>query len=89
MNRKMVRFNVTSQLILQALAIPESAKIYDIVRDWKHPDQFIFMVESDELPEVQECAEPVEISPIIHCDPEKRPSTWMTFDWNLPSSPNP
>ena len=84
MNRRMVRFQVSAQLISQALAMPDGSTIHNIVRHDFNSDVFIFYVEHPDLPELPEGGMPLEITPIIKADYDKRPSTWLTFDWNTP-----
>jgi hypothetical protein len=84
MTRRIVQFKVSEELILQALAMPEHTSIQKIARH--NCNTFTFFVEHPELPELLEGNEPIEISPIIHADHEKRPATWLTFDWNLPKA---
>lgn len=83
MNRRMVRFKVTSELIKQALGMPDNANIYSIFRDGLRPDVFEFFVEHPDFDVVDEDSYPPEIAPVITVDFDKRPSTWSTFDWGL------
>ena len=81
MTRKMVQFQVAVELIRDALAMPDDARIYNIVRHDYNPNTFIFYVEHPDFDEVNEGAMPPEITPIIEADYKKKPSTWLTFSW--------
>jgi len=89
MGRRMVRFNVTAELIRRALAMPEWTEIYDIkpwlrfTEDPKSVDVFTFYVEHPDLPEVKEGEQPPEIDPVIQADYDKEPGVWLTFNWGL------
>lgn len=83
MSRNMVRMKVSGEFIRQALSIPDGATIYNIGLHEICPDVFWFLVEHPDLPEVLEGQLPIEVSPLITADYEKRPDTWLTFDWGL------
>ena len=67
-------------------AVPDGALIYNIVRHTHLPDTFVFYVEHPDLPELQEGETPLEIEPRLTADYERKPSTWLTWDWNLPEN---
>jgi len=81
MKRKMVQFQVSAELIKEALAMPAAAQIYNITRHEYSPDVFVFLVEHPDFEEIAEASAPPEVTPIIEADYEKRPSTWITFNW--------
>lgn len=83
MTRRIVSFEVSTDLIREALAMPKETDIRNIVRHAYRPDVFVFYVEHPDFAEVENAVAPPEISPIIHADYEKRPSTWLTFDFGL------
>ena len=84
MGRRIVQFTVSGDLIRKALAMPDDTLIYGIVRhDWS-PDAFVFFVEHPDLPEMGEGESPLKITPKITADYEKKPSMWLTWDWDLP-----
>lgn len=86
MARHLAQFNVSSDLIRSVFAIPEGTTILDIVQRKDNPGVFVFVVEHpDLLPETPETAAPLEISPVIRANHEKRPETWLTFDFNVTS----
>jgi hypothetical protein len=79
----MARFRVSAQIIMDSLAMPEGSKLRAIVQDEFHPNVFVFYVEHPDLPEEVEGMPPVEIMPIVKADYERRPSMWLTFEWNV------
>lgn len=81
MARHMGKFHVTGELLRTALAIPDSANIYNIVRHDFVPDEFVFYVEHPDLPELKEGESPAMLYPKITVDHDKKPETWATFDW--------
>lgn len=81
MKRKMAQFKVSAELIKQSLAMPDDAQIYNITRYEHSPNVFTFFVEHPDFKEIEESSSVPEISPIIEVNYEKRPSTWLTFNW--------
>ena len=79
---KQVCFDVSLELLAQTLALPDGTVIEEllIVR----PGIIQIAVSHPDLPESIGAYAP-KISPIIRADYSKRPSTWLTFDWNLKS----
>ena len=78
------KFFVSAELIEQSLAMPDGAKILDISRARSTivgGNEFLFVVESDELPE-RDGDDIPQITPQLTADYEKRPATWLTFEWN-------
>lgn len=86
MVRRMARFCVPMELIRDALAIPDGTTICDIVRHDDYPDVFIFYVEHPDLPELAEGAMLPEVAPVISADYDRKPSTWLSWDWGLDST---
>jgi hypothetical protein len=80
---RMVRFRVTGAFIAQALAMPEGTTLYNIVPHESSPNEFVFYVEHPDLPELAEGAMPPEIMPTLKADYDRRPATWIKFDWGL------
>lgn len=74
MTRHMVSFRMTGELIAQALRMPAGTKIYDITRRDGTVDQFTFLVEHPDLPEVPEGGEPVKVTPTVSS---------VEWDWGL------
>jgi len=75
--------HITSELIADALAMPDGTLISNIS---KHPtikNVFIFIVEHDDLPVVKPGDSYPLLSPSIRADYEKKPATWLTFDWGI------
>jgi len=79
--KRMAKMSVTSELIANALAFPDDAEIIYIIME--SPGIFTFYVEHPDFPVLKEAKVPIEIVPVFHCDYDKRPSTWITCDWNL------
>lgn len=82
---KRAYFRVSADLIAGALAFPEGTKLVDIQRDPLYGDAFTFLVEHEDLPEVAAGEKTTELSPTHTIDYDKRPSTWIEFDWGIPS----
>ncbi len=87
MSRKMIQFQVSADLIKEALAMPGDTQIYNIIRHDYNPDVFVFFVEHPDFGEILEASAPPELSPIITADYDKKPSTWLTFEWGKPIPP--
>lgn len=87
MKRRMVHFHITEELLKQALAMPEDSNIIHITSVMYKPGVYAFYVEYKDFPELSEGSDPPLISPVFYADYEKRPSTWLTIDWNLPDQP--
>lgn len=85
MSHKIIRIHVSEDLIKQALAFPDDLEIVNICKITDQPGVFAFDVEHESFPK-QEGGIPL-VSPVYHADHEKRPSTWLTIDWNLPDQP--
>lgn len=83
MSGKRAIIRVTADLIRDALAFPETARIVDIEFDFMRPNIFLFKVESPDFQEVEEGQPYPEISPTFTIDYDKKPSTWISCDWNL------
>lgn len=82
MSRKVAQFQVSAQLIKEALAMPKKTKIHNIVRHDYNSNVFVFFVEHPDFDEIEDGEVPPELTPIIEADYEKRPSTWLTFNWD-------
>jgi len=80
---KIVKFDVSSDLIRDALAIPEEATIYDIHQSEQRVGSYTFYVVHPDLPEIGAGDVVPEVSPIIRADYDKKPSVWLTWDWRL------
>lgn len=81
MGRRLAQFDIAEELIKQALAMPDDAEIYNIVRHGYRPGTFVFVVEHPDFDELIEGEMPPSITPTIEADYEKRPATWLTFSW--------
>jgi hypothetical protein len=81
--KHMAKIDITSELILQALAFPDGTTIYDIYPNGKIPNVFTFLVEHPDLPELTGEGSIPQIKPIFTADYTKRPSTWITCNWNM------
>ena len=76
---RMVKFRVASEFIRDALALPEDTQIRNIVRHDYQPKTFVFYVEHPDLDEAGDVIP--EVIPVFTVDYDKKPSTWLTFDW--------
>lgn len=81
MPKRMAKFQVSSELICQALALPDEIKLRDIVMDNYNPDVYVFFVEHPELQEVHEDQVIPEVSPVFTTNYDDRPATWTSFSW--------
>ncbi len=77
-----VCFDVSLELLAQALALPDGAEIIDVLI--VRPNIVQIAVRHPDLPESVGAYAP-KVRPIIRADYSKRPSTWLIFDWNLES----
>ncbi len=82
MNGK-VCFQVSLDVLSSALSLPVGTEIVDVLIVGQ--DVARLVVSHPDLPDVVRDCVP-EISPRITADYSKRPSTWLTFDWNLGSA---
>lgn len=77
------KFSVSEDLLKDALALPGKFNIRNISPHGTQPDVFVFLVEFNEFPDVKEG----DIAPDIHitfsADYEKKPSTWLTCNWEM------
>jgi hypothetical protein len=81
---RVARITVSEELLRDALAMPENSKI--VWADWSRKHRAVVLeVTSPDLPEWQlvDGGTPPEVVPIFRTDYDKRPSTWITFDWNF------
>jgi|WetSurMetagenome_2_1015567.scaffolds.fasta_scaffold52663_2 hypothetical protein len=81
--RRIANIEVSEELIEQAFALPEGSRIENISRSSLRTGVFVFTIEHPDLPEVEEGNAIPQITPLLTADYEKRPATWITFDWNL------
>ena len=80
--RHRAKFDVTAELIVAALALPEGTKLYDITGSDEFPGVFTFYVEHPDLPE-RTGVTLAKITPTFSADYTKCPSTWITCNWNV------
>jgi len=85
MNKNRATFLLSGELLSECLALPEGTTIIGIQLDNMYSYQFRILVEHEDLPAVKELERATEISPMYTADIEKKPSTWLTFDWGLPN----
>jgi len=85
MSLRMVKFQVSSDFIREAMAMPNGTRIYNIVRHDYRPDIFVFYVEHPDFYEVYEGGAIPWIDPTIEADYTKKPATWLTFSWGTPA----
>ena len=84
MKRKLARVRVSTTLILTALAFPDDANIIACFGDRAgYPGEVDFIVESDDLPVLDEGQEAPLLIPVISVV-GPNPGTWLAFDWNFP-----
>ncbi len=76
------KFDVTAELIVQALALPEGTKLHAIVASYEFPGVFTLYVEHPDLPELTGMGVS-EIVPTFSADYTKCPTTWITCNWNV------
>lgn len=75
------KIQVSSDLMRDVLAMPDGSVIYGA--SWNPYIRAVeLFVTSPDLPLVKEGEVP-EITPIFTADYDKKPSTWLEFDWNL------
>ena len=67
-SRKMASFQVTGELIRDALGMPAGTLIYNVVRHDYMPDTFVFYVEHPDLLDLAEGGMPQEIMPTTTSD---------------------
>lgn len=79
MARHMASFEVSAQVLIEALGMPKDTDIYAIARHDFVPDVFVFVVEHPDLPELPEGARAVRITPTVTDDPV----TGRVWDWNV------
>lgn len=77
-----VKFKVSMALLRNALAMPDYAVIYNIIRE-SADNVFTFYVEHSDLPAVPLSEPTPEVTPVFTADYDKRPSTWIEFDWGV------
>lgn len=75
---------VSEELIREALAMPDGAEIVDIRRSNERFGQYEMLVDHPDLPAVAELGIIPLVTPTLTADFEKRPATWLTWDWDLP-----
>ncbi len=63
--------------------MPEGSVIRAIVQSETIPGMYVMLVEHPDLPEVREGETVPETIPTLTADYEKRPATWLTWDWGL------
>jgi hypothetical protein len=80
-----IKFDVSEQLIRESLALPDDARIYDILRAPGPVGVFTFILTNPDYPVVAEASEPVTAYPIITADYEKKPSMWLKINLNIPT----
>lgn len=81
--RNMAKFQVDPMLLAEALALPEGTRIHGIVTDHM-TGGFVFIVESSELPGIEDYEEPPEITPTLEIvDREMVPRKWTRFEWGI------
>jgi hypothetical protein len=80
------RIRISEELIMSALAIPEDAMIYDICRVPGPPGIFEFTILHQDLPEAvkAEGGEFPLYKPEITTNHDRKPSTWLSFEWGKP-----
>ena len=79
------RISISTDLLLQALAFPEDTEIMACIGDRAYLGIIDIIVESADLPTV-EPGNPIPLlTPTLTADYDKRPATWIKFNWNLPS----
>ena len=82
-SKHMAKMAIMGELICDSLALPDGSYIERIE---PHPSMlgvFVFYVEHGDLPEVKPGDELPEVVPIFTADYDKRPSVWLTVDWNI------
>ena len=85
MAKRVIRFLVTPELLAQALNMPEGSNIMEVWRDRTYlAGDFEFIVEHDDLPEVEEGAKIAAVTPIVTT---KQHETAMgglvvTYEWD-------
>ena len=83
---RVVRFDVNASIIREALGLPSETKIIDIRLNGVLGETFSFVVSHPDLNVVEEGEEIPEMRPVWVADYEKRPATWLTFNWGQPKS---
>lgn len=77
------KFQVDPALLADALCLPKGTTIHGIGADHM-TGNFVFIVESSDLPQVDDREEPPEIQPTLTIiDPELMPEKWLKFDWGI------
>ncbi len=82
-NKKRGTFLVSGELIKEALALPDGTVIVAIQVESLYSYQFRFLVSHDDLPEVSEGVRATELTPKFTTDYDKKPDTWLSFDWGI------
>jgi len=78
--KHLARFDVSMELIRDALALPDDTTIIDIQRHAINPFVYIFVIEHPDAPECFENQIILEIEPHFRVDNTKRPSSWIDCD---------
>ena len=78
------RFRVSGELLRECLAMPDEVKIIRVQADPIRADTFEFVVDYEGFSECKPGLVIPEYSPVITVDYDKKPSSWLTFDFGDP-----
>jgi hypothetical protein len=83
MTKRGAIINLSYELLVDALAMPEGTVVYNVSMHPKRNGCIRLVVLHEDLPVVNYGEELPEISPTIEADYKKKPSTWLTFNWGV------